>query len=126
MVCYIIFLIFVYFRIIFRIFFSVSHWMWYGIALSVSSFLVVVIFFTTRTDRPPKWYSLVAFLSATMSIGLVYITTSEFVSCLGVIFIVMRIGRAGVAVTVMSWGRGLGGNKKKFVKYTFFSCCLLF
>ncbi|XP_053687171.1 putative sodium/calcium exchanger 7 [Sabethes cyaneus] len=84
---------------------DIPVWAW---LVGVSFLLMVAIFFTSRTDRPPCYHLAYALLAFFGSILIIYIVAQEVVSLLVTIGLVLNLSRSMLGLSVLAWGNSIG------------------
>ncbi|XP_058460946.1 putative sodium/calcium exchanger 7 [Malaya genurostris] len=84
---------------------QVPAWAWLIIFASI---LMIAIFFTSRTDRPPAYHLVYALLAFAGSIMIIYIIAQEVVSLLVTMGLVLNLSRSMLGLSVLAWGNSIG------------------
>lgn len=88
----------------------VTAWpIWVG-ALTFSIVLSIIVFFTSRTDRPPVYHVAVAGVAFSTAILIEYLAASESVSVVSIVFKLARMNRETMGITVLTWSNSFGGK----------------
>ncbi|XP_058828520.1 mitochondrial sodium/calcium exchanger protein-like [Topomyia yanbarensis] len=98
------------------IFLSISGWITekmfdipvFAWLLIFSSIVVTTIFFTSRTDRPPRYHLVYAPLAFAGSIMIIYVIAQEVVSLLVTLGLVLNLSKSMLGLSVLAWGNSIG------------------
>ncbi|XP_067120752.1 mitochondrial sodium/calcium exchanger protein-like [Centruroides vittatus] len=79
-----------------------------GIVAIVSIILALVVIFTSRKEKPPKYYASFRYLVFVVSVTWIYCISKEIVSLLKALGIVFCLSDAILGLTVLAWGNSIG------------------
>uniref|UniRef100_A0A182LX58 Sodium/calcium exchanger membrane region domain-containing protein n=1 Tax=Anopheles culicifacies TaxID=139723 RepID=A0A182LX58_9DIPT len=70
--------------------------------------LMVVIYYTSRTDRCPRYHKLFTLLSFFGCIQVIYVVAQEVVSVLETVGIVLKLSKSVLGLSLLAWGNSVG------------------
>uniref|UniRef100_A0A182RU29 Sodium/calcium exchanger membrane region domain-containing protein n=1 Tax=Anopheles funestus TaxID=62324 RepID=A0A182RU29_ANOFN len=70
--------------------------------------VMVVIFYTSRTDRCPRYHKLLTLLSFLGCIQVIYVVAQEVVSVLETVGIVLKLSKSVLGLSLLAWGNSVG------------------
>uniref|UniRef100_A0A182XYL5 Sodium/calcium exchanger membrane region domain-containing protein n=1 Tax=Anopheles stephensi TaxID=30069 RepID=A0A182XYL5_ANOST len=70
--------------------------------------VMIVIFYTSRTDRCPKYHKLFTLLSFLGCIQVIYVVAQEVVSVLETVGIVLKLSKSVLGLSLLAWGNSVG------------------
>ncbi|XP_062540451.1 mitochondrial sodium/calcium exchanger protein-like [Armigeres subalbatus] len=101
-------------------------WGWW---LICSCTLMVVLFITSRTDRPPSYHLVYALIAFAGSIQVIYAVAHEVVSLLITLGLVLKLSKSMLGLSVLAWGNSIGDlfsnitlAKRGYGKMAFAAC----
>lgn len=80
----------------------------YALVLVISCGLAIVIFFTSRNDRPPRYHHVYAIGSFIGSIVVIYTVAQEVVSVLNALGIISDLTDSMLGLSILAWGNSIG------------------
>lgn len=90
---------------------------------------MAVLFYTSRTDRPPRYHLLYALLAFVGSILVIYIVAQEVVCLLVTLGLVLKLSKSMLGLSVLAWGNSIGDlfsnitlAKRGYAKMAFAAC----
>ncbi|XP_052898565.1 mitochondrial sodium/calcium exchanger protein-like [Anopheles moucheti] len=70
--------------------------------------VMVVIYYTSRTDRCPRYHKLFTLLSFLGCIQVIYVIAQEVVSVLETVGIVLKLSKSVLGLSLLAWGNSVG------------------
>uniref|UniRef100_A0A182QNQ6 Sodium/calcium exchanger membrane region domain-containing protein n=1 Tax=Anopheles farauti TaxID=69004 RepID=A0A182QNQ6_9DIPT len=70
--------------------------------------LMIIVFYTSRTDRCPPYHKMFTLLSFLGCIQVIYIVAQEVVSVLETLGIVMKLSKSMLGLSLLAWGNSVG------------------
>ncbi|EDS37108.1 sodium/potassium/calcium exchanger 6 [Culex quinquefasciatus] len=92
-------------EVLFQTLFKIPIWV---LTLATSTTAMLVIFCTSRTDRPPVYHLAYAALAFAGSIQVIYVVAQEVVSLLVTIGLVLNLSKSMLGLSVLAWGNSIG------------------
>lgn len=72
--------------------------------------LVLIVFFTSKFEKPPSYHWIFAYLGFATSISWIYALANEVVDLLQAIGIIFNLSDFILGATILAWGNSLGGK----------------
>ncbi|XP_053661965.1 mitochondrial sodium/calcium exchanger protein-like [Anopheles marshallii] len=70
--------------------------------------VMVAIYYTSRTDRCPRYHKLFTLLSFVGCIQVIYVVAQEVVSVLETVGIVLKLSKSVLGLSLLAWGNSVG------------------
>lgn len=101
----------------------------YALVLMLSCGLAIVIYFTSRNDRPPRYHSAYAIGSFIGSVVVIYTVAQEVVSVLNALGMISDLTDSMLGLSILAWGNSIGDlfsnialAKQGYQKMAFAAC----
>nr|CAG4716577.1 unnamed protein product [Naegleria fowleri] len=79
----------------------------WALTLIIGCVFSLIIFFTSRRGKSPRYHFIFVFLAFIMSILWIYIIANEMVDLLTSLGVILQVSDAILSITVLSWGNSL-------------------
>ncbi|KAG2382510.1 hypothetical protein C9374_005090 [Naegleria lovaniensis] len=79
----------------------------WALTLLIGCVFSLIVFFTSRRGKPPRYHFIFVFLAFIMSILWIYIIANEMVDLLTSLGVILQVSDAILSITVLSWGNSL-------------------
>jgi len=81
----------------------------FGVLFTIMGIICsIIIFFTARRSRAPRYHLIFVFLAFVMSIVWIYLEANELVGLLQSVGLMWNISDGILVVTVLTWGNSVG------------------
>lgn len=81
-----------------------------AIAFAVSLIASVVVYFTSKFEKPPTYHWIFAYIGFVVSVSWIYALANEVVDLLQAIGIIFNLSDLILGLTFLAWGNSLGGK----------------